>query len=193
MLSLVSYIVGEKGEPVMLLFKTLTGSRLHGFHSEISDYDYVEVYTELPSTSHRTVRQTEHSITAEEDIMRLSLSHFLELASQGSHQILDAMYSTIPTVDYISGLRANFRGGSVVVTRLRGTIAELSQKDDVKKRRHAARIAVNLEQFMYEGYYQPTLTLEQKTVVLNLSKLPHEQFKIELQKMSSLQLDLPKR
>lgn len=153
----------------MLLFKTIAGSRLHGLDSNLSDFDYVEVHTELPQSKHgyKTLEQT---VENGADVTKVTLSRFLELASAGSHQMLDAIYSPIPEVDHISALRAGFVGGSNIINRLRGTIVELLGKGEPKKLRHAARITVNLEEFLDKGYYNPVLSDESKNFINNVSQ-----------------------
>jgi hypothetical protein len=157
----------------MLLLKTLAGSKLHGLSSVTSDTDIFEVYSspeDFNTSGKVEVQKFQDNI----DRTQMTLSVFMEHAMAGSHQSLDAMFSTIAEVDHISAFRSGFIAGSGTVHRLIGTIHELLLKREPKKYRHAVRIALNTRELITTGRYTPTLTAEQAERVIKIAYQPYE-------------------
>ena len=137
----------------MLLLRTLTGSRLYGTHSTHSDYDYYEVH------DHGRSRQ---SIVDNIDTVRVSLDVFLRHVDAGVPQALESLWS--PLADMHPSWRPFLH--SIVInpyaaqrTYLR-TIRNFNT-DTPKKRRHAMRLSMNLDDIMAYGRFNPQLTSNQ--------------------------------
>ena len=175
-----------------LLLRSYAGSILHGMSTPESDTDIVEVYSSPFPVGRDSYKNEIQSIEDGLDLTRLTLSRFMERASVGSHQALDAMFSNVVEVDKISALRHGFIAGSNAIPVFIGTIRELAHQDFAKKHRHAARIALNLKELAETGRYEPTLTPEKIEVVQKMAALPTVEFKIKLQEMVPFYLGLRK-
>jgi hypothetical protein len=167
-----------------LLLRSIAGSHLYGTSRPESDFDYYEVYSELPSFS--GLYKTQQTIVNGVDITMVSLSHFMELARIGSHQALDAMFSEKVEVDKIEALRHNYRAGYSVVEAYARIIRKFAIDGTERKRKHAVRVTFNLIDILESGRFNPTLTAERKDLVLNLPKLSDKDFFEALREISPL-------
>lgn len=136
-----------------LLLKTVRGSRLYGLHTDNSDYDYFEVYS-----GKSRMRQ---SIVGKQDVVRCSLDQFINGVASGTPEYLEALYSPYKTVDRLDHLSLHPSYWTTVNTYLR-TIKSFWRDDptaprNFKLRRHSARLALNLQEFMEKGYFNPVL------------------------------------
>lgn len=139
----------------MLLLKTVHGSRLYGLAHEHSDYDYWEVYAnKIPSPA----KQIKQTIKGENDVTVMNLSTFMLYAYRSSHQVLDCMFSQKCDVDLIADLRHNFRLNTATFVPLyERTIKSFWMREDLKSKRHAVRLTMQLKQGLTWGRYEPTL------------------------------------
>lgn len=168
-----------------LLFRGLIGSRMYGLDHADSDYDYYEVWSEIVES-----RKAVQTVNETEDVTRVSLSRFLLLAMNGSHQALDAMFTPYVEVDKISALRNGFYAGGNVLSDFDRIIKELvAQQNIPKKRMHAVRIAYNMNELHHTGRYNPVLTPQVIKEVKRVSELDGEAFVMELKSICSV-LDL---
>lgn len=177
-----------------LLFRSYAGSILHGLATSSSDIDIFEVYSEgfgIPSSSHELKREIQ-TIKGKDDVTKITLSRFMQRSMEGSHQCLDAMFSSIPEVDKISALRKSFYCGNNTVETFRRSIREMAFQKVPKKRRHAVRVTLNLIQIMERGRYEPQLTDEEKKFTDEISRLPIDEFYVAIQKLSPINLSLTK-
>lgn len=152
----------------MFIFETIHGSRLYGLNHADSDFDYYRV---LPfGDSHRT----KHRIQGTEDTLTLTFPRFLQHASEGRPQALEAMYSGKATTDEISYIRSGFRPSqSAVIDAYARTIRSFAFSNTYKKRRHALRLTENLNEFLERGSFNPTL-LESVRTRINEDALTEE-------------------
>ena len=137
-----------------VIFTTIHGSRLYGFDHERSDED---VFIVTDSTRGKA-RQT---IVGNEDRFTVGLSRFLDLATSGSHQSVEALFS--PFKEWGDGPKAaqyrpmieSIRVGGVA-EKFERTIRRFSY-GDFKQRRHACRLYFALDDLRIHGRMRPNL------------------------------------
>lgn len=136
-----------------IVFATRHGSRLYGFQTESSDEDWFVV-----TTSHRP--RPEHVVKGTLDLVQIGLQTFLDYASSGSHQSVEALFSPQKLWgdeqyrSYIEGMRIT---DEAAFRKYRRTIKAFSF-GDFKRRRHAVRLANNLSDLRRYGRFNPELT-----------------------------------
>ena len=128
------------------------GSRLYNLAHANSDNDTFEVWLG---------RRTRQSIQGADDVLRVSYDDFLKGVAKGVPQFLEALYSPYKTVDRLDHLNLHPSYWTTVNTYLR-TIKSFWRDDptdprDFKLRRHSARLALNLQEFMEKGRFNPVL------------------------------------
>jgi len=176
-----------------ILLKTIVGSRLHGFAGARSDIDMLEVHTEpFYNAKTKTFKPELQTMTpnayASLDVTSMTLSHFVERAYEGSHQALDAMFSTKARVDKITELREAFVSGPNIITAFASAITSTEPMEDIKKRRHAVRFTLNLIDILETGRYNPTLSAEKKEYILSVISLERSEFLKEMRTLSPISL-----
>lgn len=143
-----------------LIFSTVHGSHLYGLAHEGSDRDVYYVYEGKG-------RNLRHAMNGDDDSVRGTLDAFLERAYTGSHQSVEALFSQ--KKDWSPGMferygamlnRLYIEGGEVFAKYER-TIKKFSY-GDFKKRRHACRLRLNLQDLREYGRFNPELTETQK-------------------------------
>lgn len=174
----------------MLLLKVQAGSRLYGYSTEASDDDYLEVHTEPFMISTREApRQVKQTIIDGIDTIQMTLSTFVERASSGSHQALDAMFAPEPLVDEISALRENFHVGYEIIPTYVRIITKFAVQEGYRKQRHALRAMFNLEDMLKTGRYNPELSQERIDFILEKAHLPYADFRELLIQKSPVALE----
>lgn len=141
------------------VFTTPHGSRLYGLHHANSDCD---TYT----VTFNGNGQANHRVTEEFDAVRVDWRTFLKLASSGSHQSCEALFSRqkvwTPEGESLRPLiEGMYVTGSDVFEKYERTIKKFSH-GDYKRRQHAVRLAMNLTGLRTHGRFDPELTEEQK-------------------------------
>ena len=116
----------------MLLYRGLRGSRLHGFATPQSDWDWLEVHDKI---------KTRSTNRGGEDLLRCNLTDFVKWAEDGNHTALENIF--VPNL-------ANVRR---VYTR---TIRNFRGLDEPKRLRHADRMEHDLDCMMRTGRFDPT-------------------------------------
>lgn len=147
------------------LYKTIHGSRLYGLAHAGSDEDFYTVVTKV-ETDTRFGRQTrsryaKQTIIGQEDSMVVDFGTWVEMCKSGVPQALEAMFSAMPVGDdRLSDFRASFRVGTEVYERYLRTIKSFALSEDpgFKKKRHALRLALNLNEMGRTGRFNPTLS-----------------------------------
>ncbi len=144
-----------------LIFSTVHGSNLYGLAHEGSDRDVYYVYEGKG-------RNLRHAMKGDDDSVRGTLDAFLERAYTGSHQSVEALFSQ--KKDWAPGMferygamldRLYIEGGEVFAKYER-TIKKFSYSAEVKKRVHACRLRLNLQDLREYGRFNPELTETQK-------------------------------
>lgn len=161
-----------------ILFQTVHGSRLYGLAHANSDNDVYTVVTKKPYTGRGQgkARYAKQTIVDKEDSMVVDFGTWVEMCKSGVPQALEAMFSQMPIVDKIGSFRAGFRCGTEVYKRYFRTIKSfaLSEDEGIKKRRHALRLALNLNELGMTGRFNPTLTPADAWWVTNMAHKTHE-------------------
>jgi len=184
--------VGVWTEKDTVLYKTIHGSRLYGLSNANSDEDY---YIVTPTVNTKRLINAKQKIIGNLDTVAVDFSSFVALAHRGNPQALETMFSQKSKSDFFEDYRAGFftSEAGVIETYLK-TIKSFSLVDDddakaYKYRRHAMRLSTNLEELMYTGRFNPTLS---PAVVRNISKLaetPGKKYFAELNKLQPVELN----
>lgn len=149
-----------------LIFSTVHGSWLYGLAHEGSDRDVYYVY-EGKGTKLR------QSMQGDDDSVRGTLDAFLNRAIAGSHQSVEALFSNqkIWYNDKYRPLLDNlFITGGEVFAKYERTIKKFCY-GDFKRRRHACRLRLNLQDLREYGRFDPELTETQKIMCNAFAKL----------------------
>lgn len=138
----------------MKIFTTIHGSRLYGFERKGSDYDRFTVTDSLRlKASQRVIGDQDH--------VRMGLNLFLIRALGGSHQSVEALFSPLkewnPEFEHLKPFIDNMVVcGAPVYQKYERTIKSFSF-GDFKRRRHAARLSLNLASLREIGRFNPIL------------------------------------
>lgn len=136
------------------LLLTTHGSRLYGLHHAESDWDTYSVV--------RGKARTRHRVNGKDDTVTVSYDQFMRSCDKGVPQALEAMFSTVATVDEFPWLRAAYRAcGPVVRDTYFRTVKSFWEEGSPKRRRHACRLWLNLNSLEEQSRFNPTLTPEQ--------------------------------
>lgn len=140
-----------------ILFRTIHGSHLYGLAHAESDKDFYTVVSREKRGARK--KYAKQSIKDGIDSMTVDLSTFMHMCEEGVPQALEAMFSPTDMVeiDTIEALRRGYRVNTAKATRTyRRTIRNFAE-GDFKKRRHAARLAINMSEFQETGRFNPQL------------------------------------
>lgn len=138
-----------------LIFSTPHGSRLYGLHHVDSDYDRFDVY----GWDKFRPKQT---IAGSDDVTKASFDRFMLYCDKGVPQYLEAMFSQMATVNEIKGITDTYVPNMTNVNETYNrTIKSFwmfgMENDDYKRRRHAWRLWLNLQDMRQTGRFNPTL------------------------------------
>lgn len=130
-----------------IIFSTIHGSRLYGFAHEGSDYDRFTVVEGKARARQRTNGSDDH--------VTMGLSTFLDLANSGSHQSVEALFSTLkewgPAGEMYAPMLSQMRVfGPAVNAKYSRTIKAFCF-GDFKRRRHAVRLKLNQNELARTG------------------------------------------
>lgn len=156
-----------------IIFSTIHGSHLYGLAEEWSDIDLF-VVDDSPDLKVR------HEIVVNNagvviDTATVGINAFLTLASGGSHQSVEALFSRdkvhgpgwVQYGDMLEGMRIQ---GSDVFEKYERTIKKFSH-GDFKRRRHAARLALNLKGLRMTGRFDPKMNPVEASIVSTAAKV----------------------
>lgn len=162
-----------------VIFRTVHGSRLYGLANDNSDEDYYAVISK-PIREYRFGRQyktkyAKHRIVDKQDTLVLDLGTWVEQCKAGVPQALEAMFSQMATHDEIPYFRNSFRVGTQAFETYYRTIKSfaLAEDDTIKRRRHALRLALNLQEMAKTGRFNPTLSPEDARYVTDFAHKSH--------------------
>lgn len=139
-----------------LIFSTVHGSHLYGLAHADSDRDVYYVYE-------GSGRKLRHAMKGDDDSVRGTLDAFLERAYTGSHQSVEALFSNqklwAPGMyeKYGPFIESLYIGGSEVFAKYERTIKKFCF-GELKRRRHACRLSLNLYELRKCGRFNPELT-----------------------------------
>ena len=150
------------------LFRTEHGSHLYGLANENSDHDIFVVRANGP-------RKAEHTIRGVYDIVEVGMTTFLRRCMEGSHQSCEALFSNRKHYSE-EGLKYKPMFESIQVTgkdvfaKYERTIRKFAF-GDFKRRRHGARLWLNLRDMREYGRFDPTLSADEKDFVNSIAEL----------------------
>lgn len=154
-----------------MLFKTVHGSRLYGLAHEGSDDDYFIVCANAPKKKARYAKQT---IQGKEDATVMDFSTWLQSCVKGVPQALEAMFSNMATYDDLADFRAGYVAGTSVYDTYLRTIKSFALAEGYKPKRHALRLALNLNELGRTGRFNPTLSAADAAYVSDMAHKSHE-------------------
>jgi predicted nucleotidyltransferase len=156
-----------------VLFKTVHGSRLYGLAHENSDNDFYTVLDKVPT---KKIKYAKQKIAGDEDSMVVDFGTWVNMCTLGVPQALEAMFSSMVLYDDVADFRAGFRAGTGVFERYLRTIKSFALAEDatIKKRRHALRLALNLNEMAKTGRFNPTLSPEDADYITRMSHKTHD-------------------
>lgn len=159
-----------------VLFKTVHGSRLYGLSNENSDEDFYTVIRKQPFRKGSKARYAKQKIVGNVDSMVLDFGTWVEMCRSGTPQALEAIFSTMVIEDSIEEFRLSYRAGTEVYDTYFRTIKSfaLSEDSSTKKRKHALRLALNLNELAKTGRFNPTLSKEDAEWVTKMATKSHE-------------------
>jgi predicted nucleotidyltransferase len=179
-------------EDETILFKTIHGSHLYGLNHKGSDEDYYTVIVADNKTSSTAHNKSKQTIKNGIDSLQVSLNHFVKLAQDGSHQALEAMFSQKVTGDVIEDMRKNYYVGTNIFMIYERTIRNFSLSEDFKRRRHALRLTLNLNEMMETGRFNPTLTPEQAATITHKTNATFDEYFTYINELSDMEIDWQK-
>lgn len=150
-----------------VLFATVHGSHLYGLAHVDSDNDTYVVLDKVKSARAKYAKQ---KISGSEDSMTVDFGTWLGQCQNGVPQACEAMFSQMPLVDHIAEFRAGYRLGTGALERYLRTITSFSMTQDPKRKRHGLRLALNAYDFQRQGWFNPTLTLNEIDFVTEVAK-----------------------
>lgn len=161
--------VGGKAHPEVI-FHTVHGSHLYGFAHAGSDRDTFTVTTSRRSKARQRTTGVDDQIT-------VGVNRFLDLATSGAHQYVEALFS--PYKEWADTEAARHWRTLLESVRIAGvsekferTIRNFSY-GDFKRRRHACRLSLALAELRAEGRMNPAL-MEQDALWCTQTATLHE-------------------
>lgn len=149
------------------LLETIHGSRLYGLNHATSDQDYYKVVT----SSEGARRKGKSFSVTDGDLFVVTLSRFVEQASEGVHQALEAMYSPFAPASPLDAFRTRFQPDMMSARRnYSSAINGALKQDTLKRRKHAVRLTLNLMTLLEHGRFNPHLNDRQIELVHDLAE-----------------------
>lgn len=173
-----------------VLLYTPHGSHLYGLANENSDQDF---YAVLADREHNKYSDASQTIINNVDTTIVGYSKFLEMCHKGVPQALEALMSNKAVVDNMSAVRNSYviAGSEVVSTYLR-TIKNFTldsrEGKQPKLRRHAVRLAFNLNDIINTGRFSPELNSEQQKIIQNKHVLPVAELQEYLEELTGYRI-----
>lgn len=136
-----------------IIFTTIHGSHLYGMAGPNSDLDTYTVTTSTARAKQKVVDGLDTTVIGWES--------FIEYAFSGSHQSVEAMFSPYKEWHSRPELQAMLDGyritGDSVLSKYRRTINAFAHADDFKRRRHACRLWLNMQELRWRGRFNPRM------------------------------------
>jgi len=142
-----------------VIFTTIAGSHLYGMNGPHSD---VDTYTVTTSSNRAQQRMSRNPDGSESDTVTIGWDTFLAYAFSGSHQSVEALFSPYKVwhshqelEPMLDGMRVT---GGDVLSKYGRTVTKFAHADDFKRRRHACRLWLNMQQLRWDGRFTPVMT-----------------------------------
>lgn len=171
------------------LFRTIHGSKLYGLAKANSDDDF---YVVTPTRHVSRQINAKQRIDGLNDTTTMDFASFVTLCGKGVPQALEAMFSRKGRSDYFEDYRQNyFASDPIVIHTYMRTIKSfsLSEKDPFKRKRHALRLSLNLEELLYTGRFNPTLSRLDAMRITRIAQKPSTPYFKELKKICPIEVD----
>jgi hypothetical protein len=154
------------------ILRTEHGSHLYGLAHSGSDHDEYVIYLESMKARQR-VNKDEGT-----DTVRMGLPQFIERIEAGSHQSVEALFSPVKKVHpewaaFFAGYRVTSPHAFAAYER---TIKKFAHWGDVKRQRHAIRLALNLRDLRREGRFNSRLSPREVDMVLKFGATQADTF-----------------
>lgn len=174
------------------LLKTIHGSTLYGLNHANSDEDFYVVTPTVRVARQARKNNARQTINGNLDTTYVDFKTFTRLSNEGVPQALEAMYSRKSVSEFFEDYRQGyFSSDPVVIHTYMRTIKSfsLTEKDPFKRRRHALRLALNLEEILYTGRFNPTLTPSNASRITQYAGFDDDKYFRELKAMSPIEVD----
>lgn len=174
------------------LLLTIHGSHLYGLSHENSDKDFYRVIDAVPEKNehgHVKKRNGQQTVEADLDDTVFDLKTFMIHAYDGVPQALEAMFSPVATVDVLGAYRTGFRVSVQSMSVKYIHAIEKFSQFDFKRRRHALRYALNLQEAIRNnGRFNPELMESDKLMISEMAM--DKNYIQHLRKLSYFELNL---
>ena len=174
------------------LLLTIHGSHLYGLSHAKSDEDFYRVIDSIPEKNehgHVKKRNGHQSVENNLDDTVFDLKTFMIHAYDGVPQALEAMYSPVATIDVLGAYRAGFRVSVQSMSAKYIHAIEKFSQFSFKRRRHALRYALNLQEAISNnGRFNPVLSESDKLMITEMAM--DKNYIQHLRKLSYFELNL---
>lgn len=155
------------------LLLTVHGSHLYGMNHAGSDLDYYRVLAVEPQRNIQgdiRKKNATHVVEGNNDNAVFDFKTFAIHAYNCVPQALEAMYSPLATIDAIGAYRLGFRASVQTMSVKYIHAIEKFSNFEFKKRRHALRYALNLnEAINNNGRFSPVLSENDKLMISEMA------------------------
>lgn len=183
---------GAWTEKDTVLFKTIHGSRLYNLNHANSDDDYY-IVTPTVKAKRLSLKNAKHKIDGNLDTLSVDFATFVLFSQQGKPQALEAMFSKKSSSPFFEDYRKGwFASDPEVVDRYIRTIHAFSMDEgdkQVKYRRHALRLSLNLDELVHTGRFNPTLSDRDARYVKKAADYSKNDYLKELNAVNPFDLD----
>ncbi|ASR77804.1 nucleotidyl transferase [Streptomyces phage Peebs] len=146
-----------------VLLRTIHGSHLYGLAHAGSDKDIYEVVATKQTKRKRNIKQT---IVNGIDKTVVDLSTFMHMVDECVPQALEALWTPVPDVDEIHQFRTQYRVNRAKMKEVYiRTALNFAKHEDVKRKRHAIRLLLNLGEALEYGKFNPRLSTMDKFIL----------------------------
>lgn len=182
--------LGSWTEADTVLLETIHGSKLYGLNHANSDDDS---YIVTPTVRTKKALNAKHKIDGNLDVVTVDFASFVQMSENGVPQALETMFSRKTESPFFEDYRTSwFASDPRVIDRYVRTIHRFSMDDSDKQekyRRHALRLSLNLDQLVYTGRFNPTLSENDVRLVKRLAQKPKEAYLKELNAVNPFDLE----
>lgn len=185
-------VFGAWTEKDTQLLRTIHGSKLYGLDHAGSDDDFYVVTPTVKVAKNARKNNARQSISGNLDTVFVDFKTFTRLAGEGVPQALEAMYSRKGLSEYFEDYRQGyFSSDPVVIHTYMRTMKSfsLTEKAPFKRKRHALRLALNLEEILYTGRFNPTLSSDNASKITRYASYDTPAYFKELRAVSPIEVD----
>lgn len=146
-----------------VLLRTIHGSHLYGLAHAGSDKDIYEIIATERGARKRNIKQT---IANGVDKTVVDMSTFMHMVEECVPQALEALWTPVAEIDEINPFRTQYRVNRAKMKEVYiRTALNFARHDDVKRKRHALRLLLNLGACLEFGKFNPRLSNMDKFIL----------------------------